>query len=66
MNSDKRGCDKMIIQTGMRTDIPAFYSKWFLKRISECMIHSMFDVMFNSVPENCFHRISRISVSVKI
>ena len=56
----------MIIQTGMRTDIPAFYSKWFLKRISECMIHSMFDVMFNSVPENCFHRISRISVSVKI
>lgn len=25
----------MIIQTGMRTDIPAFYSKWFLKRIEE-------------------------------
>ena len=25
----------MIIQTGMRTDIPAFYSKWFLKRIKE-------------------------------
>ena len=35
MNSDKRGCDKMIIQTGMRTDIPAFYSKWFLNRIKE-------------------------------
>ena len=34
-NSDKRGCDKMIIQTGMRTDIPAFYSKWFLNRIKE-------------------------------
>ena len=25
----------MIIQTGMRTDIPAFYSKWFLNRIRE-------------------------------
>ncbi|MCQ2538716.1 MAG: DUF1848 domain-containing protein [Lachnospiraceae bacterium] len=25
----------MIIQTGMRTDIPAFYSKWLLNRISE-------------------------------
>lgn len=24
----------MIIQTGMRTDIPAFYSNWFLKRIN--------------------------------
>ena len=23
----------MIIQTGMRTDIPAFYSNWFLRRI---------------------------------
>lgn len=25
----------MIIQTGMRTDIPAFYSKWFINRIDE-------------------------------
>lgn len=25
----------MIIQTGMRTDIPAFYSKWFFNRIQE-------------------------------
>ena len=25
----------MIIQTGMRTDIPAFYSKWFFNRINE-------------------------------
>lgn len=25
----------MIIQTGMKTDIPAFYSKWFLNRIKE-------------------------------
>ena len=25
----------MIIQTGMRTDIPAFYSKWFLNRLNE-------------------------------
>lgn len=35
VNSDIRECDKMIIQTGMRTDIPAFYSKWFLNRIKE-------------------------------
>lgn len=25
----------MIIQTGMRTDIPAFYSKWFINRLRE-------------------------------
>jgi hypothetical protein len=25
----------MIINTGMRTDIPAFYSRWFLNRIKE-------------------------------
>ena len=25
----------MILQTGMRTDIPAFYSRWFLNRIKE-------------------------------
>ncbi len=25
----------MIIQTGMRTDIPAFYSEWFINRIKE-------------------------------
>ena len=25
----------MILQTGLRTDIPAFYSKWFLNRIKE-------------------------------
>ena len=25
----------MIIQTGMRTDIPAFYAKWFFNRIEE-------------------------------
>ena len=25
----------MIIQTGMRTDIPAFYSRWFINRIKE-------------------------------
>ncbi|MBO7424954.1 MAG: DUF1848 family protein, partial [Clostridiales bacterium] len=25
----------MIIQTGMRADIPAFYSKWFLRRLDE-------------------------------
>lgn len=25
----------MIIQTGMRTDIPAFYAEWFVNRIKE-------------------------------
>lgn len=25
----------MIIQTGMRTDIPAFYSEWLANRIKE-------------------------------
>ena len=25
----------MIIQTGMRTDIPAFYTEWFANRINE-------------------------------
>lgn len=25
----------MILQTGMRTDIPAFYSEWFLRRLKE-------------------------------
>ena len=25
----------MIINTGQRTDIPAFYSKWFINRIRE-------------------------------
>ena len=25
----------MILQTGMRTDIPAFYSEWFMNRIKE-------------------------------
>ena len=29
----------MIIQTGMRTDIPAFYSKWFLNRIKEGFVY---------------------------
>ena len=38
VNSDKRG-DKMIIQTGMRTDIPAFYSKWLLNRIKEVLVY---------------------------
>ena len=25
----------MIISTGMRTDIPAFYAKWWINRIRE-------------------------------
>lgn len=31
----KRKGKRVIIQTGMRTDIPAFYSKWLLNRIKE-------------------------------
>lgn len=30
-----RGEHDMIIQTGMRTDIPAFYSEWLVNRIEE-------------------------------
>ena len=30
-----RGEHDMIIQTGMRTDIPAFYSEWLVNRIKE-------------------------------
>ena len=29
----------MIINTGMRTDIPAFYSKWFMNRIKEGFVY---------------------------
>ena len=25
----------MILQTGLRTDIPAFYAPWFLNRLAE-------------------------------
>lgn len=36
IKSDKGKVDKvMIIQTGMRTDIPAFYHKWLINRIEE-------------------------------
>ena len=30
----------MIINTGQRTDIPAFYSKWFINRFREGLILS--------------------------
>jgi hypothetical protein len=30
----------MIISTGMRTDIPAFYSKWFINRIREGYVYT--------------------------
>ena len=30
----------MIISTGMRTDIPAFYSKWFINRIREGFVYT--------------------------
>lgn len=29
----------MILQTGMRTDIPAFYSKWFINRIKDGFVY---------------------------
>ena len=36
----------MILQTGMRTDIPAFYSKWFLNRIREgyCLVRNPYNL----------------------
>ena len=35
----------MIINTGMRTDIPAFYSEWFQNRLREgfVMVRSPYD-----------------------
>ncbi len=30
----------MILQTGMRTDIPAFYSKWFVNRLKEGYVYT--------------------------
>lgn len=30
-----KGCDDMILNTGSRTDIPAYYSDWFYNRIRE-------------------------------
>lgn len=30
----------MILQTGMRTDIPAFYSEWFINRIKEGYVYT--------------------------
>ena len=29
----------MIINTGSRTDVPAFYSKWFMNRIREGFVY---------------------------
>ena len=45
----------MIIQTGMRTDIPAFYSEWFLNRIKEGYV-----LVRNPYNE---HQITRYSLS---
>lgn len=30
----------MIINTRMRTDIPAFYSKWFMNRLKEGFVYT--------------------------
>lgn len=30
----------VIINTGMRTDIPAFYSKWFMNRLKEGFVYA--------------------------
>ncbi|MEE1134809.1 MAG: DUF1848 family protein, partial [Methanobrevibacter sp.] len=30
----------MIINTGSRTDIPAFFHKWFLNRVREVFVYS--------------------------
>jgi len=34
------GGDSMILQTGLRTDIPAFYTPWFLRRVAEGFVLS--------------------------
>lgn len=31
----------MILSAGMRTDIPAFYSKWFMNRVREELSNSI-------------------------
>ena len=35
MRAERRAVNKMIINTGQRTDIPAFYSEWFANRLRE-------------------------------
>ena len=35
MKKDRKGEQPLIIQTGMRTDIPAFYAQWLVNRIKE-------------------------------
>lgn len=44
----------MIIQTGMRTDIPAFYSQWLLKRIVALLPDG-------SLPGDMVHQTTQIS-----
>ncbi len=48
----------MIIQTGLRTDIPAFYSHWFMNRIREgyLMVRNPFN----------FHQVTRYSLDPKV
>ena len=36
----------MILNTGMRTDIPAFFSDWFFKRIKEVFGNQRFPLHF--------------------
>ena len=38
----------MILNTGQRTDIPAFYSDWFLQRVREgfVLVRSPYDPVF--------------------
>lgn len=44
----------MIIQTGMRTDIPAFYSQWLLKRIVALLLGG-------SLPGDTVHQATQTS-----
>lgn len=46
--------ETMIIQTGMRTDIPAFHSQWLLNRI-EALLPG------GSLPGDTIHQASQIS-----
>ncbi len=45
----------MIISTGMRTDIPAFYSKWFLNRIKEGFVYVRNPYYQNQVTKYLLH-----------
>ena len=46
----------MILQTGQRTDIPAFYGQWLINRIREGFV----DVRNPYYPRQVLHSVQRI------